>query len=169
MYSQIQTLFFINMINVYEQHITAVTTGCPGGYQQFGDSCYKAYSKPVTWSDAASACASDNAHLADITSQAEQNFVAELIQGAGGSSRRPKDIWFGLAAHEPGGELLWSDGSSLDFAAWEGGSYETGRNEDVDCVRMKTKRDFKWADKRCDDTLRYICEIEGKLLTNNQW
>ena len=112
----------------------------------------------VTRSEAADACAADDAHLADIKTQAEHDFISQVML-----ENHARQAWFGLSAHEPGGELLWSDGSSLEFTAWA----SDGRDQpDVDCVRLKPMRrddgtvQYDWADRECDVDYRFICEYE---------
>ena len=55
-----------------------------------------------------------------------------------------------------GGELVWSDGSPIDFTAWT----RDGRNEKVDCVRLQASASYRWGDKSCSRSYGYICEIE---------
>ena len=136
-------------------------TECPDGYSSsLQNSCYKVLRDQVTRSEAADACAADDAHLADIKTQGEQDFISQLL-----SENRLREVWFGLSAPEPGGELLWSDGSSLEFTAWSSDGRDQP-DENENCVLMKQMKrsdrspQYYWAVRECDMEYSFICEYE---------
>ena len=67
---------------------------CPTGYQAYKESCYKFNDEVTVSREAANtACKSDGAHLVDITSEEEQNMLADYL-----SSVKAQDMWIGLGA-----------------------------------------------------------------------
>ena len=92
------------------------------------------------------------AHLADITSVEEQEFVVELLTASGG-----EDAWFGLTLLD---SLSWSDGSMLSNESW----YNITSNSNTICYRLQYQvtEGSIWNDEEaCEDTNRYICEYAG--------
>ena len=109
---------------------------------------------PQRIESAAEACALDNAHLADIKSEEEQEFIGSWLQDINAD-----DTWFGL--HKVNGEWVWSDDSSVEFDAWARPIEPD--NTDV-CVRLVKSRSYQWGDLWCDYSRSYICERNGITL-----
>ena len=138
---------------------------CPYGCNNtFEDSWYMFSSKAVkvTRRNAAAACASAGANLADIKSAEEQNFIAAWLQDIDAC-----DTWFDLYLNKTSNKIRWlSDGLPVVFTAW--GTKEptselhpNAYHDDDVCVRFKRMSDYKWADERCSKLYNYICEREG--------
>ena len=91
------------------------------------------------------------AHLTDITSIKEQEFVVNLLTAHG-----IKDAWFGLQL-----SLFWSDGSTLLPGSW----YDVIINDDLStCFRLENHgtNEYRWNDAQaCTDAYGYVCEYEG--------
>ncbi|XP_072051917.1 macrophage mannose receptor 1-like [Amphiura filiformis] len=132
---------------------------CPPDYAfPFGSSCYKIGRDRLDRSEAAAECASNEAHLVDIKSAEEQDFIETLFRDAS-----VKEAWFGLSVHEVGGDLLWSDGSVLEFTAWAEEDRNRGRTEELYCALLSRSEDYLWVDKRgksCEHDHKFICEFE---------
>ena len=100
-------------------------------------------------------------HLADVTSMAEQNALATWLTGIGAG-----DQWFGLKSPQAlvSSPLSWTDGTPLTNT-FGGGPFPwsgSGRNEDVQCVRMEQteNENFKWSDRSCNLNFGYLCEAD---------
>ncbi|XP_072036318.1 uncharacterized protein [Amphiura filiformis] len=124
---------------------------CPVDYLTFDNSCYKIYTSTVSRDDASSTCTAANSHLVDITSQQEQDFlVGQLnshnIQGSG-------NAWIGLSSQNTNDPLYWTDGSPLDFEAWDSSGRESGGT----CIRMRANSNYRWRDKSCSTNFRFVC------------
>ncbi|XP_072050865.1 uncharacterized protein [Amphiura filiformis] len=156
--------------NSWEVEELVDADNCPPNYNYFSKSCYQLNTARVQRSEASATCRKANAHLVDITSQSEQNFVADLLEN-NPEIQRLKDIhiaenvgaWIGLMVSDrtPSRELVWSDGTSLGFTAWDP---VRGRNEpQVDCVRMDSEFQFKWGDRDCRLRYSFVCEKSSEI------
>ena len=143
---------------------------CPETYEYFQSSCYKIYAATIPREEASEICREDLSHLVDITSQPEQDFVANLLDENEEIQwkrkyENPKDVgaWIGLMVSDVTGEFEWTDGSPLDFKAWD--PFD-GRNEpEVNCVRMDSRFDFQWGDRNCRHRFSFVCERDaGKIV-----
>ena len=92
----------------------------------------------------------------DITRQEEQTYLAGIL-----TNENSNDVWIGLTSSAKNKPLFWSDGSALNFTAWD----KDGRNENERCVRMVRANNYKWGDRRCSKTFGYVCEFECTYLT----
>ena len=119
----------------------------------FQDSSYKICKTTMQQSSAAEACTDFGGHLVDITTQEEQDYLAGVL-----SERNSSDVWIGLTSSTKGGPLFWSDGSSLEFKAWD----ILGRNENQTCIRMNNAYNYRWGDRGCNWSYGYVCELAGK-------
>ena len=126
---------------------------CSNGYSSFQSSCYKRYTSSKSNSEAREACTQEGSHLVDITTQAEQDHLAGIL-----SDVNSDDVWIGLTGSGKNAPLFWTDGSALDFTAWD--SY--GRDQGKTCVRMTRRSGYKWGDIWCDTRYSYMCEYECK-------
>ena len=89
----------------------------------------------------------------DITTQAEQNYLAGLLDAEDSG-----DVWIGLTGSGTNAPLYWMDGSALDFEAWD----FHGRDNGETCVRMTQWSGYNWGDKNCSTKYGFVCELECK-------
>ena len=92
---------------------------------------------------------------ADVTSEAEQNFLVDLLEKSD-----VKNAWFGLTNEL--NQIEWSDGSILDEMDTQWRTLIIDNNSRTRCIRIK--RNGEWNDMRCSNELRYICEREGRSM-----
>ena len=143
---------------------------CPDEYTKFQRSCYKVNSaNPVTRSNAADICSADDAHLVDITSAEEQDFVAQLVSNDPTMNAKTpgsdfSGAWIGLM-----NIFQWSDGAPLVYTAWAHGGRFYGTDEpNVNCVRMDSHNEYQWGDRDCETMFNFVCEKEpGKIFYNS--
>ena len=95
-------------------------------------------------------------HVVDITTQNEQDYLAGIL-----SNVSSEDVWIGLTSTAKNNSLFWSDGSALNFTAWDMGGNGV-RNEDEQCVRMRADSNYKWDDRSCNKYFGYVCEFQRK-------
>ena len=147
-----QFTYKVNMqLSIYDCFNFSAT--CPDSYSSFQGSCYKIYSTVRTNSDARDECTREGGHLVDVTTQEEQDYLAEILTAAGSD-----DVWLGLTGSEDHAPLFWTDGSPLNFTAWD----SNGRNKGETCVKMNIAENYKWGDKSCSHSTGYVCEFESK-------
>ena len=102
-----------------------------------------------THPEATADCAALGAHLATITSAAEQAFVASI---AG------RDAWIGAFQGAGEGTWFWSTGERWEFTAWGAGQPDdAGANED--CAHVVAATGL-WNDRACTARLPYLCEAD---------
>ncbi|PKQ60393.1 hypothetical protein BZG02_19610 [Labilibaculum filiforme] len=106
----------------------------------------------ATAQNAMLAAANVGGHLVTITSQAENDFVDNLVDG----------VWIGLNDAASEGTFVWSNGEAVSFTNWNGvepNDYGTGE----DYTEMYSTG--KWNDLPDTYTRRYVVEFEGALVT----
>ncbi len=103
---------------------------------------------PRSWMSARDACAGTTppSHLATVTSQTEQDFVAALPL--------PQDCWLGLSGAD--GSLAWVTGEALEFTAWAPGQ---PNGSGFVCARIDSS-DGLWRDESCGKQQSTLCERE---------
>jgi len=77
---------------------------------------YELFDLNLSWSEARDYCESLGGHLATITSQTEQDAVAELLQ-----SGLQKAYWLGGTDSVLEGNWVWITGETWSFSNWGGG------------------------------------------------
>ena len=101
-----------------------------------------------THPEAIADCAAIGAHLATVTSAAEQAFVTTLTG---------RDTWIGLFQGPTEGSWFWSTGERFDFRAW-GPSQPDDFQANEDCVHLAAGTGL-WNDRACTTRLPFLCEV----------
>ncbi|XP_067687491.1 macrophage mannose receptor 1-like [Haliotis asinina] len=127
---------------------TQSTAGCSNGYINYGNSCYKGYTTPKTWTDAQFACGADGGNLVSINDAFEASFVDLIVAGQGIS-------WIGLNNLEDNGHFTWTDKYPVQMTRWAWKEPSTGPGEG--CVLEKWN--FMWNNTNCTSSHKYICKI----------
>ena len=133
---------------------------CPFQFRPFQSSCYLVSPSKETRETAAAACESLGGHLVDITTQAEQTFLAYLLAVSGEGT-----AWFGLMRYQPPNQtstLKWSDGTTLDTdEQWHDHVLQVDNQTPEECFRIEGST---WNVTECTSELSYICEREGRWM-----
>ena len=132
---------------------------CPSTYIPFGRYCYKYHSQPINKHYARAICTREGAHLADIESQSENNFIRGLILpgvssimiGYSRIGSLPTDFVMDRTGLPPSQAMMWQSGQPDNLNAQE---Y---------CVRYITAT-RRWDDISCSTLLPFVCK-KGKLIT----
>ncbi|XP_076603711.1 CD209 antigen-like protein C [Chaetodon auriga] len=128
---------------------------CPAGWKLFGCACYFFSTKKNSWGKSRQDCRDKRADLVVIDSREEQEFLTRNIK---------KDTWIGLNDRDNEGTWKWTDDTSLTLKYWWTGQPDNGGGDprwgEEDCVHFQpgTKSEESWNDRRCDDSLQWICE-----------
>lgn len=128
----------------------------PDDVVEFGGNYYKAYFENVSWHQAFEKCIRVGGHLAIVTSQPEDEFVAGISRG---------HVWLGASDEHEEGAWAWIDGARMSYANWDSDepnnttSRETGEQEDY----LMMSKYGKWNDlARSSHVIDgYVCEWEG--------
>ena len=127
---------------------------CPGGWEEYEDSCYRAMEDRMNWEEAEIACVMEGAHLVSIRDQAENDFVFERFHSLVGKH------WLGGHSTCPGcDDWTWTDGSQFSFTYWAGPEPNNAGGPE-DCIEMGwyASSPDQWNDWSCSNTNTVVCE-----------
>lgn len=121
-----------------------------------GDSCYQAFDSFLTWDAAEQQCVGWGGHLASISSPEENAALDAWVAQLGLSNADGSGIWVGGTDARSDGQFQWVDGSPFSLPGWAAGQPDNGAG--VDCIEKRNDGAGRWYDRRCTDSLRYLCE-----------
>lgn len=105
-----------------------------------------------SFAEADADCQDQGGALLSIHSQAIQDWAVQQAFQIAAS-----DWWIGLNDIQSEGTFVWTDGTPLDFTAWNEGEPNNAGNED--CVNLAYWAGGLWNDLGCDAARPYICRI----------
>jgi cysteine-rich repeat protein len=109
---------------------------------------YRVFYALRTQPEAIADCAAIGAHLATVTSEGEQAFVATLAA---------RDTWIGLFQGPTEGAWFWSTGERFEFHAWAPMQPDDFQANE-DCAHLDA-RTGRWNDRACTTRLPFLCEV----------
>ncbi|PVD27527.1 hypothetical protein C0Q70_12689 [Pomacea canaliculata] len=125
---------------------------CPDDWTYFEGSCYLYVNEYSNWHDSKSICESLRSHLVEVTSDAENNFVANMVR-----LHKVNNIWAGMQDFAQDGHFVWL--SSLQppvYTHWIPGQPDDAFGGE-DCLEILPTG--LWNDRECDDYRSYpLCE-----------
>ena len=134
-----------------------------GGWTFFDGHWYFASTETKNWADAQAACQAEGATLAEINSEAEQDFLYGLCSGVS-----TWQCWLSGSAHGFAGHValavhgeLFAAGSGDTVAAAPGAytNWNSGQPDGTDvCMSMYAYASGVWDDNYCTTTVPYLCE-----------
>ena len=86
----------------------------PTDAKAFSGKRYKVFNKEMSWHEARDECQRTGGHLAVVTNERENLFVASLVQDAGLAW-----AWLGATDERAEGRWAWVDGTEMRYAAWD--------------------------------------------------
>jgi hypothetical protein len=135
---------------------------CAGGdaHSSDGTSCFLFFATPMPWAQAKAACTAASAHLAKITSAAQNAIVAQLSLNA--------DSFIGANDLATEGTFVWDDGTPLAYMHYGTNEPNNGSGQyQEDCLVLAGKRSpfDAWDDRPCATGVvagagayAYVCE-----------
>jgi formylglycine-generating enzyme required for sulfatase activity/WD40 repeat protein len=114
---------------------------------KFRDHYYKVMYEGASWHAAKEACEAMGGYLACIEDQAEDAFIAKIVQSDG-------HFWIGASAEGNEGKWRWVNGQPFQFSNWEAGHPK----KDGGAEHYALHRYGKWQDWDNRRTFWYICE-----------
>ncbi|XP_061682909.1 galactose-specific lectin nattectin-like isoform X2 [Syngnathoides biaculeatus] len=120
---------------------------CPKGWTQVDCRCFIYQDRRRALADAESVCNILGGNLASVHSALEYAVVLELVRA---SSDSTDDVWLGLHEAIEEGSFFWTDGSEVDFTAFN------NDDDDGDCIELEFS-DGLWDNDSCSDTNRFVC------------
>merc|ERR1712168_531613 len=132
----------------------ACSSTCPKGFTRAGDECYMV-SKPGTYWQVKAACRdTNNAQLAEIRSQAQQDAIQEFLA----RDHTGVSVYINMNDAYEEGKYVYASGEKGEFFNWFAGEPNNRGNED--CVVMRAKKGYKWVDLRCNKKERALCQFK---------
>ncbi|KAH7716304.1 CBN-CLEC-50 protein [Aphelenchoides avenae] len=121
-------------------------------------SCYKLYTKRMTWLDAEGQCRQDNGHLVSIPSTLMNRFLQKTISATVSPSDALLDQYW-LGGWERAGNWAWIDNSRWEFTEWAKGE-PTKRTEPQysKCLALN-ETDGTWATDQCISFFPFFCSV----------
>ncbi|MBZ3883244.1 C-type lectin domain family 4 member D, partial [Sciurus carolinensis] len=126
---------------------------CPIGWQVFQSECYFPFNDNKTWAESEKNCSGMGAHLATISTEAEQNFVAKFLD-------RRFSYFLGLTDENMEGQWHWVDQTPFNphMAFWH--ENEPNNFQEENCVVIVNVQDkWAWNDFPCNFETSRICKI----------
>ena len=128
----------------------------------WGNSFYKIYNTHMNYDDAKAQCESDGTFLAIPRSQAENDFISDLILQEG-----IYQIWIGINDIKQEGLFVGVDGSEISWTNWNHGEPNNWNHGeyDEDGVEFWGHHNGGWNDVKILESRAFICSIniEGKI------
>ncbi|XP_036444603.1 galactose-specific lectin nattectin-like [Colossoma macropomum] len=123
-------------------------------WKPYGSREFKFFGIKTTWDEAEKTCVRNNAHLASVHDESEDDFIKRLIHAhasqdvptwlGGYNSKTARDRWY------------WTDGSHFDYADWAPGEPNgSGR-----C--LQTNFQGAWDDLVCSYNRHFVCARKAK-------
>ncbi|KAL6466277.1 hypothetical protein MHYP_G00264100 [Metynnis hypsauchen] len=114
-------------------------------WKPFGSHLYKLFTMQKSWKDAKGICEQNDASLASVHNNNENNFIMSLFSGQAGT------VWLG-GYYEPGlDQWRWSDFSEFDHTNWSQGEPNGSGN----CLQIYSNG--RWDDFHCHVALNFVC------------
>ncbi|KAG9356093.1 hypothetical protein JZ751_000937 [Albula glossodonta] len=131
--------------------------GCPAGWMNFNDRCFRYVGRKEEWADAEAHCLTLGGNLASVHSEDEFQFLRSLYRA---HDPRENPFWIGLTDCQKKGRLMWSDGSKVDFTRWN--SHEPNNHGGREnCVHSNWSSQKGWNDIPCDYKCAFICALRS--------
>ena len=116
--------------------------------KSWGGRFYKVYREKMTYNAAKTQCESDGAFLAIPRSEAENDFIADLILN--------ENIWIGINDIDQEGVFVAVDGSNITFTHWAFNEPNNYGNEDAVHIHAHQRT---WNDQGVDHKARFVCSL----------
>ncbi|XP_025099424.1 C-type lectin domain family 4 member E-like [Pomacea canaliculata] len=125
---------------------------CPAGWEDFQSTCYAFGTDKVKFVDAVTFCNKHSADVVEITSEAENKFVAELVKSKGG-----EDVWIGISDLIQEGHWIYLRSlKEITFSKWEAHEPNNMGGKEG-CALLHD--DGYWNDIPCSAHFHIVCEL----------
>ncbi|XP_023443649.1 C-type lectin domain family 4 member D isoform X2 [Dasypus novemcinctus] len=135
---------------------------CPVDWKAYMFNCYLPLHDNKTWVASEENCTGMGAHLATISTEAEQNFIIQLLD-------RRFSYFLGLTDRHTKGQWRWADQRPFNphLVFWHEG--EPRNNQQKNCVALLNKQDkWAWSTFPCNFETSRICRIP-RAVVKKKW
>ncbi|XP_032974127.1 C-type lectin domain family 4 member D-like isoform X1 [Rhinolophus ferrumequinum] len=117
---------------------------CPVGLRAFQSNCYFPVNDSKTWTESERNCTGMGAHLATISTEAEQNFIIQFLD-------RRFSYFLGLTHENPEGQWQWVDKTPFNphMVFWHKGKPNNHQKENC-VVLVNDQNKWAWNDFSCN-------------------
>ncbi|XP_030609868.1 type-2 ice-structuring protein-like [Archocentrus centrarchus] len=123
------------------------SSGCPHGWTEEGNRCFRYIPKRLSWARAERNCLSMGGHLASVRNHQEEHVIRELSgyrhAWIGGTDAPQENFWF------------WSDGTPFYYSNWCPG--EPNNTFLQHCLQINYRGAKCWDDLWCSSLLPSVC------------
>ncbi|XP_025096619.1 perlucin-like [Pomacea canaliculata] len=134
---------------------------CSNGFINNENSCYKFVDMAVSWVEATVFCNAMGAHLAEVESPVEEQFLLHRVYFVQ-SELRDKPLWLGASDVMNNDEWVWMHSKRvMGYRNWNMNRPEASPSGHGHCLAIQTQPVFAWVETACDQNLRFICEQEA--------
>ncbi|XP_076467238.1 lactose-binding lectin l-2-like [Babylonia areolata] len=132
---------------------------CNSGWSRYGNSCYLYFHEPYTFFEAKVTCDIAQAHLVEIDSEGENNFIKNMGVASHGTG-----VWLGLEDFQEEGSFQWVNSlTKPTFTKWLPGEPNDAAHTE-DCVYMVIDAVGHWSDRSCETRFSFVCETEDAVI-----
>ena len=161
-YSRLQSLHYMldlpdNMGEMVGEGILAISIETEGNWSFISpENKFQLNQEWLSWSDSEKECASQGGHLASVTSQREQDHIAQLADG--------DEVWLGGRRKSRADPWQWSDGRSWGFEqTWD---MEFYNNPGFNCLTAG-ESDGMWVNDDCGERFAFVCSNPPTMMSGN--
>ncbi|XP_066217323.1 C-type lectin domain family 4 member D [Saccopteryx leptura] len=131
---------------------------CPFGWRPFQSNCYFPLNDNKTWAESETNCTGLGAHLASISSEAEQNFIVQLLD-------KQFSYFLGLSHENPEGQWQWVDRTPFNphMVFWHKGEPKNDQKENC-VVLVHNQNKWAWNSFSCSFEASRICKKPTTVL-----
>ncbi|KAI5934120.1 C-type lectin domain family 4 member D [Manis javanica] len=128
---------------------------CPAGWRAFQSNCYFPFHDNNTWAESERNCTGLGAHLASLSTKAEQNFILQFLD-------RQFPYFLGLMDENSEGQWYWVDKTPFNPRTGFWHENEPNNHQIENCVVLANVQDkWAWNNFPCDFEASRICKIPG--------
>ncbi|KAF2353577.1 C-type lectin-like [Trinorchestia longiramus] len=131
---------------------------CPEGFTELLGNCYLVSAEPLTRSGALAFCQQNDATLAFIESQEEQEAVQTILT---------THTYIGINDIKNEGIFTSMTGEPAQFTNWNDG--EPNGEGVENCIVMRANKGFRWNDVSCSKAFVYVCQIVFHYCNKNTY
>ncbi|XP_066268434.1 low-density lipoprotein receptor-related protein 2-like [Branchiostoma lanceolatum] len=154
LYDGLQSPFDISVSTASTALTAKITNGCPTGYDQHGDGCFKVYYVRSPYNRARELCAAEWGSLAMPKNSYVDNFLLKLD-----NADQTTPLWFGLTKQQ--GDWRWEDGTphdpDVDWNNWKQG--ELVESQRQQSCALYDRLQNSWVEELCSSGQNFICQL----------
>jgi hypothetical protein len=119
--------------------------------------CYFFNANRISWTAAEDACQAWGGHLVSVRSEAELEFLRQLVADEEKATPASTGIWIGLDSRGTPGVWNWTDGTPVDFTHWATNEPDTATPPKECVYQYGLQYDGHWDNFLCTVAAESVC------------